>query len=107
MTPPVLWLTGIRNHFMKGKCLWKMFNHPADVELSEEDIISPKEVIQAFVRAIETVPPRKFEKQDPIIEPHYKLVSVVHKLVRAGYLEVNLKPAVVATFANTLTTQVG
>ena len=107
MFPSVRWLIGIRNHFMKGKCLWRMFNHPADAELSEENVVSLKEVIQAFVRAIEMVPPRRSEKQDPIIEPHYKLVSVVHKLVRAGHLEVNFKPAAVATSAKTLTTPVG
>lgn len=48
--------------------------------------VGHRPVIDAFVRAIETCPEKRDSKhpdKDPILEPHYKLVSVVHKLVRS------------------------
>jgi hypothetical protein len=44
-------------------------------------------VINAFVKAIETVPKPKDSRSEPILEPHYKLMSVAHKLVIHGDLE--------------------
>jgi len=37
--------------------------------------------LNAFVNAIKTVPKPRDSRQEPILEPHYKLVSIVHKLV--------------------------
>ncbi len=40
-------------------------------------------VIDTFIRAIESCPDKRDSRhpdKDPILEPHYKLVSVVHKL---------------------------
>lgn len=48
--------------------------------------ISHQPVIDAFIRAIEACPEKRDSRhpdKDPILEPHYKLVSVVHKLVRS------------------------
>lgn len=76
-----------RNFYMLGKCLWKMQScedhvrgkgRPPDVQ----------HVLDAFAHAIECLPGRKDSKQDPILEPHYKLVSVVHKLVQRKQLQV-------------------
>jgi len=44
-------------------------------------------VINAFVRAIETVPKPRDSRSEPILEPHYKLMSIAHKLVIHGGLE--------------------
>jgi hypothetical protein len=41
------------------------------------------------LKAIETVPTRK---QEPILEPHYKLVSTVHKMVRKKAIKVRSHP---------------
>jgi len=49
--------------------------------------------IVAFVRAIEACPEKRdarHPEKDPILEPHYKLVSVVHKLVHAKRISVRL-----------------
>ncbi|KAI9855249.1 MAG: Histone transcription regulator 3 [Trichoglossum hirsutum] len=68
------------NHYMLGKCLGKMYNTPGQAD------VTVQEVIDCYVRAVETVPERR-DRQDPIFEPHYKLVSVVHKLVQGKSLE--------------------
>lgn len=38
-------------------------------------------VLKPFLRAIETCPKPRDGRQEPILEPHYKLVSIVHKFV--------------------------
>ncbi|KAI9783556.1 MAG: Histone transcription regulator 3 [Geoglossum umbratile] len=68
------------NHYMLGKCLGKMYNSPEQTE------VTITEVLDCYIRAIETVPERR-DRQDPIFEPHYKLVSVVHKLVQGEKME--------------------
>ncbi|KAI9844033.1 MAG: Histone transcription regulator 3 [Sclerophora amabilis] len=73
------------NYYMMGKCLWKMFQHVENVRDGPK--VEAAQVIQAFEEAVRTVPERRSDKQDPILEPHYKLVSVVHKLVRNECLE--------------------
>jgi hypothetical protein len=71
----------LRNHYMLGKCLGKMYNTPEQTDVTVQDVIN------CYVRAIETVPERR-DRQDPIFEPHYKLASVVHKFVQRRKLEV-------------------
>jgi hypothetical protein len=44
-------------------------------------------VINAFVKAIETVPKPRDSRSEPILEPHYKLMSIAHKLVIRGDIE--------------------
>lgn len=68
---------------MIGKCLWKMLNRAAD-EWDPKDRAnrpSVQSVLDAFVNAIRSAPKQKDSRQEPILEPHYKLVSIVHKLV--------------------------
>ncbi|PSN66836.1 hypothetical protein BS50DRAFT_676546 [Corynespora cassiicola Philippines] len=78
------------NYFMLGKCQWKMFCHNADAAIAQsrgEHIpIYPNgpsldQVVDSFISAIETLPEKKGRGGEPILEPHYKLVSVAHKLV--------------------------
>ncbi|KAI9724346.1 MAG: hypothetical protein M1812_000414 [Candelaria pacifica] len=69
------------NHYMLGKCVWKM--HKFEIkELGDRSHVDAHEVIDAFVQALETIPSKRDSRQDPVLEPHYKLVSIVHKLVR-------------------------
>jgi hypothetical protein len=72
---------------MISKCLWKMYQKPT-VELDETDkITKPKveELVQALEVAIEVVcKVPKSRNSDPILEPHYKIVSIIHKLVMRG-----------------------
>ena len=54
--------------------------------------ISYNQVLEALVQAIESLPEKRdsrHSEKDPILEPHYKLVSVTHKLVRSGKLPVS------------------
>jgi hypothetical protein len=46
------------------------------------------DVVDSLLDAIETLPERKDNRSDPIFEPHFRLVSIIHKLVRKGLLEV-------------------
>ena len=72
------------NWFMLGKCLWKLFRCSKS---SSVDCLQP---LDAFIRAIECAPEKRDSRhpdRDPILEPHYKLVSIVHKLVHGGHLQ--------------------
>lgn len=67
---------------MLGKVLWKMHNYGDNI-LGGAKRIGYQAVIDAFVRAIKSCPDKRDSRhpdKDPILEPHYKLVSVVHKL---------------------------
>lgn len=45
-------------------------------------------IINAFLNAIKTAPKQKDPRQEQILEPHYKLVSIVHKLVTHNHMEI-------------------
>ena len=66
--------------YMLGKCLWKMFNIPSTEQSRSK--IEVDQVIDAFTAAVEASPERKDRSSDYVLEPHFKLVSIVHKLVR-------------------------
>jgi hypothetical protein len=77
------------NHYMLAKCLWKM--HCATVDEIRRALAegrpptsrkgpSENEVIKAIVNAINALPEKKERGREPILEPHYKLVSITHKL---------------------------
>ena len=65
--------------YLLGKCLWKMHNCDDRIRAGARKI-DHSEVLEAFERAVETAPERR--DKDPIFEPHYKLLSIVHKLVK-------------------------
>lgn len=76
-------------HYMYGKCLWKMHSASDNVRPSHDKPPLAQEVLAAFVRALELLPKRdsRDSKREQILEPHYKLVSVVHKLVVRGAID--------------------
>jgi hypothetical protein len=77
---------------MLGKCLWKMHNSGPELR-GQARRITHTEVLDAFTRAIELLPERRDNRhpeKDPTLEPHYKLVSVVHKLVQSKLIKVML-----------------
>ncbi|OJJ39414.1 hypothetical protein ASPWEDRAFT_103849 [Aspergillus wentii DTO 134E9] len=73
------------NHYMLCKCLWKMFSCDESVRGSAKRI-SIDDVLDALLDSIDTLPQRKDSRSDPIFEPHYKLVSIIHKLVHRDTL---------------------
>ncbi|KID95013.1 transcriptional corepressor, partial [Metarhizium majus ARSEF 297] len=76
-----------KNPYMLGKCLWKMYQTPQD-GLDSSDQKSPitmAMVLDTLKTSIEVAQSaRKSKNSDPILEPHYKLVSILHKLVDRG-----------------------
>ncbi|KAK4235754.1 hypothetical protein C8A03DRAFT_36388 [Achaetomium macrosporum] len=79
-----------KNPFMVAKCLWKMYQKPPE-ELDEKNRRhrpTVQAVLDALEKSVEVVSslPKPRHGQDPILEPHYKILSVVHKLVRRGDL---------------------
>ena len=59
------------------------------------DMVDHNQVIETLVQAIESIPEKRDNRhsdKDPVLEPHYKLVSVIHKLVRSGKLMVRCDP---------------
>lgn len=75
---------------MLGKCLWKMYNCSEEVR-GRARKISYVEALDAFTRAIQLLPERRDSRHPEkqlTLEPHYKLVSVVHKLVQSRRLRV-------------------
>ena len=78
---------------MLGKFLWKMYNCNEDIR-GKAQRISYQEVLNALTRAIELLPEKRDSRhpeKDPTLEPHYKLVSVVHKLVQSRRFKVICK----------------
>ncbi|KAK3307422.1 uncharacterized protein B0T15DRAFT_177781 [Chaetomium strumarium] len=79
-----------KNPFMVAKCLWKMYQTPPE-ELDEKNRRhrpSVQAVLGALEKSVEVVSslPKPRHGQEPILEPHYKILSVVHKLVKRGDL---------------------
>ncbi len=66
---------------MLGKILWKMHNYN-----DANPPVHSQLAIDAILQAIRCLPERRDSRhpaKDPILEPHCKLLSVVHKLVRS------------------------
>lgn len=70
--------------YMLGKCLWKMFR--SSERPKSQRVVEVEEVIDAFSEAVERAP-KKEKSSDPILEPHFKLVSIVHKLQDARLIQ--------------------
>jgi hypothetical protein len=70
-------------HYTLGKCLWKMYN-ASDEVVGKGRKPTMDEVIKAFVSAVRECPKVKHAKEEPILEPHYKIASIAHKLVLQG-----------------------
>ncbi|GAD96749.1 histone transcription regulator 3 [Paecilomyces variotii No. 5] len=74
------------NYYMLSKCLWKMYSCD-DAVRGPSKRIEIDDLIDLLLDAIEALPQRKDTRSEPIFEPHYKLVSIVHKLVRRSVLK--------------------
>jgi hypothetical protein len=73
---------------MLGKCLWKIGGSAE----SQERQTSLYEALEAYTTAIQCVPEKRDNRhpdKDPMLEPHYKLVSAVHKMVQRRHLSVS------------------
>lgn len=73
---------------MFSKCLWKMFTCD-DATRGNHSPVEVDDVLDSLVDAIEALPSKRDSRSDPILEPHFKLVSIVHKLVHGGFLTVS------------------
>ena len=79
-------------HFMLGKCLWKMHSAPPEALGPNDKRPGAPEVFASFLRALELVPGRnnnRDSKIQPILEPHYKLLVVVHKMYMRGSIDLD------------------
>ncbi|RAL07102.1 putative transcriptional corepressor of histone genes (Hir3) [Aspergillus homomorphus CBS 101889] len=79
---PRNWMT----HYMLSKCLWKMYSCDDAVRGTSKQI-ELDTLLDSLLDAIDALPQRRDSRSEPIFEPHYKLVTIVHKLVRRGALE--------------------
>ncbi|KAL3482341.1 hypothetical protein BJX99DRAFT_216854 [Aspergillus californicus] len=78
---PKSWMT----HYMLSKCLWKMFSCDESVRGSAKRV-SLDGVLDSLLDTIDALPQRRDSRSDPIFEPHYKLISIVNKLVKREVL---------------------
>jgi hypothetical protein len=70
-------------HFYLGKCLWKMYCNAA----GRDQRPSIDAIINEFCESINLLPRKKDSKREPVLEPHYKIVSVVHKMVTRRFID--------------------
>lgn len=74
-----------KNPYMLSKCLWKMYQKPMETLRDKDRNARPtaQAIVATLEKAIEVVMllPKPRSGSDPILEPHYKIVSVLHKLV--------------------------
>ena len=75
------------NHYVLAKCLWKMYRSD-DSMRGNFKRVSLDDVLDSLLDSIDTLPQRKDSRSEPIFEPHYKLVSIIHKLVHGDVLTV-------------------
>ena len=74
---------------MLAKCYWKMYTtKDEDLDVTDKRArIRVHTVLKAIKKAVEVAyNARKSKRSEPILEPHYKIVSVLHKLVKRGDL---------------------
>ncbi|QMW31238.1 hypothetical protein G4B84_006619 [Aspergillus flavus NRRL3357] len=76
---PKSWMT----RYMLSKCLWKMFSCDDSVRGTSKHV-HLDDLLDSLLDSIDALPQKRDSRSDPIFEPHYKLVSIVHKLVHRG-----------------------
>ncbi|KAF4984783.1 hypothetical protein FZEAL_74 [Fusarium zealandicum] len=78
-----------KNSYMLAKCYWKMYRTP-DEQLDVKDMrakISIEMLLDTLKKSVKVAhDARRSRSSDPILEPHYKIVSILHKLVMRGDL---------------------
>lgn len=70
---------------MLSKIYWKLHRYPSE-KPPPVNRVDSQLAIDAILHAIKCVPEKRDSRhsdKDPILEPHYKLVSMLHKLVRS------------------------
>ncbi|KAJ2968617.1 hypothetical protein NQ176_g9088 [Zarea fungicola] len=73
-----------KNHYMLAKCYWKIFRNREELADGQESKtkITRDMILDALKKATAAAyKPRKSKSSDPILEPHYKIVSILHKMV--------------------------
>ncbi|KAJ5887808.1 hypothetical protein N7495_007849 [Penicillium taxi] len=87
------WMT----HYFLGKCLWKMLNCEDSLRTSSKNV-ETHDVLDALRDAILALPQRRDSRSEPIFEPHFKLLTVVQKLVAQGKMTpIDASKALLAT----------
>ncbi|KAI9148097.1 Histone transcription regulator [Paramyrothecium foliicola] len=78
-----------KNPYMLAKCFWKMHQTPAE-KLDAKDEKTPvtaDTVLDMLKQAVNVAyNARKSRNSEPILEPHYKMVAILHKMVIRGDL---------------------
>ena len=77
-------------HFMLAKCLWKMHSTPAEKIPPNNTPPGAPAVFRHLLRAIELLPGKnnsRDNKAQPTLEPHYKLLILVHKMYMRGSID--------------------
>jgi hypothetical protein len=74
---------------MLAKCLWKMYTTP-EADLDRKDLESKvklKTLIDTLKKSVDVAyNASRSRRSEPILEPHYKIVSILHKLVLKGHI---------------------
>ncbi|CAH0039442.1 unnamed protein product [Clonostachys rhizophaga] len=76
-----------KNSYMLAKCYWKMYQTPvADLDTKDQNSrVKLETLIDALKTSVEVAHKnRKSRSNDVVLEPHYKIISVLHKLVTRG-----------------------
>ncbi|KAF7562650.1 hypothetical protein G7046_g1482 [Stylonectria norvegica] len=88
-----------KNPYMLSKCYWKMYQTPAEVLDSKDQRsrITIETVLKSLRKAVDVANnARKSRSSDPILEPHYRIASILHKLVIGGDLPSGEAAAILA-----------
>ncbi|KAL6711142.1 Histone transcription regulator 3 [Coniothyrium glycines] len=81
------------NYYMLGKCQWKMWKVNRNEAQYALSVGAPpprqqgptwETIIDSITSAVETLPDKKGRSSEPVLEPHYKLVSIAYKLFHHG-----------------------
>jgi tetratricopeptide (TPR) repeat protein len=73
-------------HYMLGKCMWKMYSTPVHAR-GTGAVPTPRHILDTFLRSLELVPGKRDSRDtkfQPTLEPHYKLLSIVSKMLNRG-----------------------
>ncbi len=74
------------SQYMLGKCYWKMFQRWEEEPDTKAHAQRPRleDLVETLEKAVSCCPKPRDSRVEPILEPHYKIVSVLHKLVTWG-----------------------
>ncbi|PNY24296.1 Histone transcription regulator 3 [Tolypocladium capitatum] len=79
--------TDWKNPYMLAKCYWKMHQTPAERldSTDQKTVVTSELVLSTLKKSIEVATnARKSRNSDPVLEPHYKIASILHKMVIRG-----------------------